>query len=116
MAPIKGRCGSALRPRAQRLSMIFATLRITNELAQTLCGASNLVHRLPCIYGWRRIIAGLCRLAFKLDEEIALLSIGLPLFLVLLSLFIRFLPKHLRKAGMLSAEPKKFGPWFEQGS
>jgi hypothetical protein len=58
------------------------------------------------------LFAGLCRLAFQLNEEVALLSIGVPLFLVLLALFIRFLPKHLRKAGMLSDEPEKFGPGF----
>jgi hypothetical protein len=62
---------------------------------------------------WAFLVAGLCRLIFKLDEEIALLSIGLPLFLILLSLFIRFLPKHLRKAGMLSDDPSRFGPWFK---
>ena len=61
---------------------------------------------------WSFLVAGICRLTFKLDEEIALLSIGLPLFLVLLALFIRLLPKRLRKAGMLSDEPESFGPWF----
>jgi hypothetical protein len=63
---------------------------------------------------WSFLVAGLCRLAFKLDEEVALLSIGLPLFFVLLALFIRFLPKHLRKAGMLSDEPETFGPRFKR--
>lgn len=61
---------------------------------------------------WSFLFAGLCRLAFRLGEEAALLSIGLPLFLVLLTLFIWFLPKPLRKAGMLSDEPETFGPWF----
>lgn len=61
---------------------------------------------------WSFLVAGLCRLAFGLDEETALLSIGLPLFVILLLVFIRFLPKPLRAAGMLSDEPNRFGPWF----
>jgi hypothetical protein len=28
-------------------------------------------------------------------------------------LYIRGLPKALRKANMLSDEPEKFGPWFK---
>lgn len=60
---------------------------------------------------WSFLVAGLCRLAFRLDEEMALLLVGLPLFLLLLPPFIRFLPKPLREAGMLSDEPSSFGPW-----
>ena len=62
---------------------------------------------------WAFLVAGLCRLTFKLGEEIALLSIGLPLFIVLFLIFAKHLPKPLRKAGMLSDEPEKFGPGFK---
>lgn len=62
---------------------------------------------------WSFLVAGLCRLMFKLDENIALLAIGLPMFLILLIVFIRFLPKPLRKAEMLSDDPERFGPWFK---
>ncbi|MBB5542307.1 hypothetical protein A8H39_18230 [Paraburkholderia fungorum] len=62
---------------------------------------------------WSFLVAGLCRLMFKLDENIALLAIGLPMFLILLVVLIRFLPKPLRKAGILSDEPERFGPWFK---
>jgi len=41
------------------------------------------------------------------------LAIGLPMFLILLVVLIRFLPKPLRKAGILSDEPERFGPWFK---
>jgi hypothetical protein len=63
---------------------------------------------------WSFVIAGICRLAFKLEESSAYLLIGLPLFIVLSIWFIRISPKHLRKAGMLSDDPETFGPWFKQ--
>jgi hypothetical protein len=50
---------------------------------------------------------------FNLDEDIAFSAIGLPLFLILMVVFIRLLPKHLRKAGMLSDDSERFGPWFK---
>jgi hypothetical protein len=63
---------------------------------------------------WSFLVAGLCRLLFKLEENMAMLCIGLPLFIALTTVFIRALPKHLRKAGILSDEPKTFGPWFKK--
>lgn len=60
---------------------------------------------------WSFLVAGLCRVMLKLDEDMALLAIGLPLFIVLLIVLIRLLPKQLRKAGMLSDDPVRFGPW-----
>jgi hypothetical protein len=77
------------------------------QICFTVCLASMIAA--GC---WSFFAAGLCRLAFDLPEKTALLSIGLPLFLTLLLLFIRLLPQPLRKAGMLSDEPEKFGPWF----
>jgi len=62
---------------------------------------------------WSFLVAGLCRIAFQLGDNESVLLIGLPLFIVLLVVFIRHLPKPLRKAGMLSDDPKKFGPWFK---
>jgi hypothetical protein len=47
------------------------------------------------------IVAGLCRILLGLDENIALLWIGIPLFVVLTILHIYFLPKQLRKAGLI---------------
>jgi len=59
------------------------------------------------------IIAGLCRIAFKLEENIALLWIGGPLFAGFTIASIIYLPKQMRKVGFLSDDPKKFGPWFK---
>jgi hypothetical protein len=47
------------------------------------------------------LITGLCRLIFDMDEYSALLWIGIPFFIILLILHIRWLPKHLRKAGFI---------------
>lgn len=62
---------------------------------------------------WSFLVAGLCRIVFKLGDNESMLLIGLPLFVVLFLLFARHLPKPLRKAGMLSDDPSKFGPWFK---
>ncbi|EEE16612.1 hypothetical protein BURMUCGD2M_6057 [Burkholderia multivorans CGD2M] len=51
-----------------------------------------------------------------LSDGVSAFSIGLPFFIVFLVLHIRFLPKPLRKAGMLSDDPSKFGPWFKSES
>jgi hypothetical protein len=61
---------------------------------------------------WAMVIAGICRIAFDLDENTALLFIFVPLFLGLVTYLVKALPKPLRRAGMLSDEPKRFGPWF----
>lgn len=47
------------------------------------------------------LIAGVCRLVSKMNENSALLWIGMPSFVLLLLLHIRVLPKHLRKAGLI---------------
>jgi len=48
-----------------------------------------------------------------MDDTIAILSIGLPLFIIFFFVFFKHLPKPLRRAGMLSDNPEKFGPWFK---
>lgn len=62
---------------------------------------------------WAFVIAEICRFIFGLDENKALLLIGLPFLIILFSWSVRALPNALRKAGMLSDEPEKFGPWFK---
>ncbi|MDR5838788.1 hypothetical protein [Caballeronia sp. LZ034LL] len=62
---------------------------------------------------WAFVIAGIFRLALGIDEDRALLFIGGPLFLALLVWLIRSLPSTLRKVGMLSDDPKSFGPWLK---
>lgn len=61
---------------------------------------------------WSFLVAGVCRIAFKLGDNESMLLIGLPLFIVLFLVFAKYLPNSLRKAGMLSDDPKKFGSWF----
>ena len=57
-------------------------------------------------------IAGLCRITFKLEENSALLWIGLPIFFLFLILSLIYLPDTLRKTGVLSDQIEKFGSWF----
>jgi hypothetical protein len=47
------------------------------------------------------LIASVFRLALNVNENSALLWIGMPLFVILLVMHIRVLPKHLRKAGFI---------------
>lgn len=50
---------------------------------------------------WAALFAGLARWLFGLDEETALLWVGLPVLIAFLPFCIFILPKHLRKAGIL---------------
>jgi hypothetical protein len=59
------------------------------------------------------LVTGLCRFAFNLDEKPAMLFVFCPLCLVLVVYWVRRLPSRLRKAGMISDKPDKFGPWFK---
>lgn len=47
------------------------------------------------------VAAGLARWAFGFGEESALMWFGLPVFIICIPFCISFLPKTLRKAGML---------------
>jgi hypothetical protein len=47
-------------------------------------------------------------MAVRLDENTSMALIAVPLFTGLTIWFIRLLPKHLRKAGMLSDDPERF--------
>ncbi|MEX3857195.1 hypothetical protein AB3X94_24665 [Paraburkholderia sp. BR10923] len=62
------------------------------------------------------IVVGICRKLIGLSDNFSVFGIGIPSFVVILTVFIRYLPNHLRKAGMLSDDPKKFGPWFKRDS
>ncbi|WP_193099934.1 hypothetical protein [Burkholderia sp. Z1] len=59
------------------------------------------------------IVIGICRKLIGLGENISVFAIGIPFFIVVLAVFVKYLPRHLRKAGMLSDDPEKFGPWFK---
>ena len=50
---------------------------------------------------WAALFAGLARWLFDLEEETALLWVGLPVLIAFLPFCIFVLPKELRKAGIL---------------
>lgn len=47
------------------------------------------------------VIAGACRIALKLEENTALIMIGLPIFALITTWSIVYLPSRLRKAGLI---------------
>lgn len=49
------------------------------------------------------IITGICRMAFKLEENTAIIWIGLPIFVVFTTWAIIYLPRHFRKAGLIES-------------
>ncbi|VVD88102.1 hypothetical protein PCA20602_01478 [Pandoraea capi] len=61
---------------------------------------------------WSFLIAGICRVAFGLEERVAMTLIFLPFAVVFFCVFVKYLPKPLRNAGMLSDDPKTLGPWL----
>ena len=61
---------------------------------------------------WAMVIAGISRIAFGLSETSAMTFIFTPLLLGIAIYLVMVLPKSLRRAEMLSDEPKRFGPWF----
>ena len=50
---------------------------------------------------WGSVGGGICRLLFGLDEETALLWVGLPIFIACIPYGVFVLPKALKKAGMI---------------
>jgi hypothetical protein len=65
--------------------------------------------------GFYAVIAiGICRRMIGLSDNVSIFAIGLPFFIVLMMAFVKYLPGWLKKAGMLSDEPKRFGPWFKR--
>lgn len=59
------------------------------------------------------IVIGLCRRMIGLSDNVSVFAVGVPTFIVLLIVFVKYLPSRLHKAGMLSDEPERFGPWFK---
>ena len=60
------------------------------------------------------LATALCRFALNIDEKPAMLFVFCPVFPVLMVYWVKKLPSRLRKAGMLSDNPEKFGPWFKR--
>ena len=94
-----------MRMRLGRLNRrrVLATLQISVVLGGLIIGAGSL---------YATIIAGIFRYIFGLDEGTALLWIGGPIFLIFSVWGVIYLPSPLRKAGILSDDPRRFGSWF----
>ncbi|MEJ2768268.1 hypothetical protein [Mycetohabitans sp. B46] len=60
------------------------------------------------------IVIGVCRKLIGLSDNVSVFAIGFPFFIVLLVVFVKYLPRRLRKLGVLSDEPEKFGSWFKR--
>lgn len=58
------------------------------------------------------IAIGVFRKIFGFSDGDALLYVGVPIFVALALICFKKLPKHLRKAGVLSDGSESFGPWF----
>jgi hypothetical protein len=81
---------------------LYAVMQIIGVVGGASTGAAGF---------YTVIVIGICRRAIGLSDNISVFGIGLPSFIVLLVVLIRYLPKPLRKAGILSDDPETFGPW-----
>ena len=71
---------------------IYSTVRTTMIMGGALVGAGGF---------YAFVIAGICRIVFELEEKTALIWIGVPIFVAFTIWWIIYLPKHLRKAGLI---------------
>ena len=71
---------------------IYSTIRTVMLVGGSSIGAGIF---------YASIIAWICRIAFKLEENTALIWIGLPIFVVFTTWAIIYFPKALRKAGLI---------------
>ncbi|WP_144265883.1 hypothetical protein [Pandoraea sp. SD6-2] len=62
------------------------------------------------------VVIGICRRVIGLNDNVSVFAIGIPFFIVVLAVFLKYLPARLRRAGILSDTPEKFGPWFKRDS
>lgn len=62
---------------------------------------------------WGVAIDALSQFMFDLDKFSALYWIGIPSSILITVMSFLCLPKALKKTGMLSDDPEKFGPWFK---
>ncbi|MEJ2768264.1 hypothetical protein [Mycetohabitans sp. B46] len=59
------------------------------------------------------VVIGICRKLLGWSDGVSVFGIGFPVFVIQFIVFAKYLPKPLRKAGRLSDDPEKFGPWFK---
>ncbi|WP_322881372.1 hypothetical protein [Pandoraea sputorum] len=61
---------------------------------------------------WAFLISGICRIALSLGDTESIVLIGFPVFVFIFVFLLKKLPDPMRRAGMLSDDPERFGPWF----
>ena len=83
---------------------VYATLQIwfVVSLAAAFTAGCNAV-----------VVIGVCRLVLKLNDDVSMFWVGIPVFFIQVPIFFKYLRKPLRTAGMLSDNPERFGPWFK---
>jgi len=59
------------------------------------------------------IVSGIFRILLKLGDDEAMLKVFVPATIILFIVLMRFMPKSLRKMGIISDSPDRFGPWFK---
>lgn len=59
------------------------------------------------------LISGIFRIWLKLGDDEAMLKIFAPVAIVLFIVLVKRLPRSLRKMGIISDPPDRFGPWFK---
>ncbi|WP_334043434.1 hypothetical protein [Burkholderia ambifaria] len=59
------------------------------------------------------LISGVFRISLRLGDDEAMWKVFLPVMLVLFVALMRFVPKSLRKMGIVSDSSERFGPWFK---
>lgn len=100
--------------------MIFVIRETTNELSASVCGRPENWRRWRDISGgagfYAVVVIGICRRVIGLSDNVSVFAIGIPFFIVVLAVFLKYLPARLRRAGILSDAPEKFGPWFKRDS
>jgi hypothetical protein len=61
---------------------------------------------------WAFLFSGVCRIAFHLGDDQSMKLVFLPAAIIFFLVLLRRSFKQLRKMGMVSDPPAKFGPWF----
>lgn len=59
------------------------------------------------------LISGIFRISLRLGDDEAMLKVFVPTVIILFIALMRFMPKSLRKMGIISDSPDRFGPWFK---
>ncbi|MCL4661271.1 hypothetical protein L0Z16_18790 [Burkholderia multivorans] len=90
---------------------------VKSELAKTVCDVRDWCHDRPLFYAYfgffAFLISGIFRIWLKLGDDEAMFSVFIPVAIVLFIVLVKRLPRSLRKMGIISDPPDRFGPWFK---